>query len=87
MAKMRDLGMAAKERQRQIMLFIDDQNGEATVWEVCKHFPKELDNESHNALYRASLMDLEAVEYIALVDAVYRLTEEGNALVKLIKSK
>ena len=84
MATIDDLGKEAIKRQRAVLEFINEEE-EATVWEVCKHFKTKYDSSKHEAIYYGVMLDLEALGFIAIYDAVFHITCDGEAVVGGLK--
>ena len=81
MANLNDLGKEAIKRQRAVLDFIHEHES-ATVWEVCKHFPRKFDPNRHKAIYYGVMIDLEDLGLIAMHDAVFYITQDAIDLLK-----
>ena len=73
MANLDDLGKAARNRQRAVLDFINEQES-ATRWEITNHFPRTIDSSGHDALYYAAMLELEDLGFIARDNTLFRVT-------------
>ena len=86
MAQFKDMGRAARMRQRAVLEFINEQES-ATRWEVANHFPRTIDSGGHNALYYAALLDLEDLGFIARHNTVFMVTMAAFDLLEAAANK
>ena len=86
MAQLKDMGRAARMRQRAVLEFVNENNS-VTVWEVSHHFEKEYDSTKHEAIYYGAMLDLEEIGFLGMHDGVFYITDEAIGLLEEAANK